>query len=217
MSLANTLGVCLLLLWPRVIVVPDVSAGSVWDVARSQESQSSDSSPQSSSPQAPAEPQKTPDQSATPKPAAGTRQACPKNSSPGSNTKAGCKHTAGTKPKTQPATQKAAEAPATPSDTDIPINVVPNGGADDHPGDLSPKPGPQASKQTEATKQLLTSTKANLKKISSRQLTASEQETVKQIQTYMDQAKKAADEEDSQRAYNLAVKANLLSAELAGH
>jgi len=64
---------------------------------------------------------------------------------------------------------------------------------------------------------LLATSDANLKKISGRQLNASQQDTVKQIKSYMDQAKKAATGGDVQRAYNLAVKANLLSAELAGH
>jgi len=40
---------------------------------------------------------------------------------------------------------------------------------------------------------------------------------VKQIKSYMEQAKGAAKDGDVQRAYNLAVKANLLSAELAEH
>jgi hypothetical protein len=39
---------------------------------------------------------------------------------------------------------------------------------------------------------------------------------VKQTKSYMDQAKKALDDGDLQRAYNLALKANLLSAELVG-
>jgi hypothetical protein len=84
--------------------------------------------------------------------------------------------------------------------------------------DLSPGLSPQqASHQTESTNQLLATSDANLKKIAGRQLNANQQDTVKQIKSYMDQAKKAADSGDGQRAYNLAVKANLLSAELVGH
>jgi hypothetical protein len=83
--------------------------------------------------------------------------------------------------------------------------------------DLSPGLSPQASQQSERTKQLLASSDANLKKISGRQLDESQQDTVKQIKSYMDQAKTAANDGDVQRAYNLAVKANLLSAELVGH
>ena len=66
------------------------------------------------------------------------------------------------------------------------------------------------------TDQLLASSDANLKKISGRQLSDGQQDTVKQIKSYMEQAKVAKDDGDVQRAYNLAMKANLLSAELAG-
>jgi hypothetical protein len=69
----------------------------------------------------------------------------------------------------------------------------------------------------ESTNQLLATSDANLKKVSGRPLNASQQDTVKQIKSYIDQAKNAAKAGDAQRAYNLAVKANLLSAELAGH
>jgi hypothetical protein len=82
---------------------------------------------------------------------------------------------------------------------------------------LSPDPSPQASQQSDHTRQLLESSEANLKKISARPLNESQQETVKQINSYMEQSKAATHEGDVQRAYNLAVKANLLSAELVGH
>jgi len=200
----------MLLLWPRADIVPSVSAASVWEVTGT-EGQSSNSSSQSSSAPAPNAPQKATDQSTKPKPAA-----CPKESFPSSSTKTGCKQSAATKPKKDRASDKTASPASPPGDTPS-KTVVRNGGAEDPPVDLSPKPGPQASKQTEDTRQLLASTENNLKKISGRPLSESDQDTVKQIQTYMDQAKKAADEEDPQRAYNLAVKANLLSAELAGH
>ena len=84
--------------------------------------------------------------------------------------------------------------------------------------DLSPRRNQQqAAQQSENTKQLLAASDANLKKISGRTLSANQQDTVKQIKSYMDQAKESLTDGDVQRAYNLAVKANLLSAELAGH
>ncbi len=84
--------------------------------------------------------------------------------------------------------------------------------------DLSPEVNQkQASEQTMRTDQLLASSDANLKKISGRQLSDGQQDTVKQIKSYMELAKAAKDDGDVQRAYNLAMKANLLSAELAGH
>jgi hypothetical protein len=82
------------------------------------------------------------------------------------------------------------------------------------PGGLSKQ---QASNQAQSTTQLLTNTNTNLQKLSARQLNASQQDTVKQIRTYMDQAKTATDAGDLQRAYNLAFKAHLLSDDLLKH
>jgi hypothetical protein len=210
MPLANTLGVCLLLLWPRANVVPFVSAASVYDLTAALESQSSNSSPQTSSAPASAA-QKAPDQSTATKPAAGTSRACPKNSSSSPNTKTGSKQNAATSPKKDHAHDETV-APATAPGVKLPKNVVPDGGIDDP--EKEPESDPQALKQAEATRQLLASTVDNLKKISGRTLSESDQEALKQIQTYIDQANNA---EDPQRAYNLAVKAKLLSAELAKH
>lgn len=96
--------------------------------------------------------------------------------------------------------------------------VVRNGGTDDSSLNLSSGVSPQqASREADSTNKLLATSDVNLKKISGRQLSPSQQDTVKQIKSYMDQAKKAANDGDLQRAYNLAVKANLLSAELAEH
>lgn len=79
------------------------------------------------------------------------------------------------------------------------------------PGGLSKQ---QASSQVQNTTQLLASTDANLQKLSDRRLNSSQQDTVKQIRTYMDQAKAATDAGDLQRAHNLAFKAHLLSDDL---
>jgi len=72
----------------------------------------------------------------------------------------------------------------------------------------------QASQKMQNTNQLLTSTDANLKQIAPRQLNSSQQDTVKQIKSYVDQAKVAVSKGDVERAYNLASKANMLSADL---
>jgi len=72
----------------------------------------------------------------------------------------------------------------------------------------------QASRQLQYTNQLLSGTEANLKTASARQLKPGEQDQIKQIHTYMDQAKAAANAGDVQRAQNLAYKARLLSNEL---
>ena len=69
----------------------------------------------------------------------------------------------------------------------------------------------------EETNRLLAAADLNLKDVAVRGLNASEQATVKQIRSYMDQAKAAADSGDVERAYNLANKANMLAADLNGH
>jgi len=73
----------------------------------------------------------------------------------------------------------------------------------------------QATKQRQSTNQLLTSTDAALQKLSGRQLTKDEQDTVAQIRRFMQQAKTADAAGDLPRAHKLAVKARLLSDALA--
>jgi len=137
-----------------------------------------------------------------------------------------------TSPQTQPApptpeTTKPAptkkhhrkkKKPTTPDDTPKKV-VVRNGSTTEPttqiaPGGLSKQ---QANNQAQTTTQLLTTTNANLQKLSARQLSPTQQDTVKQIRTYMDQAKTATDAGDLQRAYNLAFKAHLLSDDLLKH
>lgn len=96
--------------------------------------------------------------------------------------------------------------------------VVRNGGTADPVVQLSPSVSPeQASSQRQNTTQLLAATDANLKQISSRQMTSGQQDSVSQIRMYMEQAKAAEQAGDVQRAYNLASKALLLSEDLVKH
>lgn len=96
--------------------------------------------------------------------------------------------------------------------------VVRNGGTADPPVQLAPGPGQgQSSQQLESTTYLLASADDNLKKIAGRQLNQNQQDSVKQIRVYMDQAKTAQAAGDLDRAHNLAVKAHLLSDDLARH
>jgi hypothetical protein len=96
--------------------------------------------------------------------------------------------------------------------------VIRNGGTTEPIVDLSPGLSKQqASNQLHETDKRLAATDVNLKKIAGRQLSATQQDTVKQIKSYMEQANAAKTSGDVQRAYNLAVKANLLSAELSGN
>jgi hypothetical protein len=73
----------------------------------------------------------------------------------------------------------------------------------------------QAARQRETTNKLLATTDASLQKLSGRQLTKDEQDTVAQIKRFMQQVKTADAAGDLQRAYKLAVKAHLLSDALA--
>jgi hypothetical protein len=72
----------------------------------------------------------------------------------------------------------------------------------------------QSSQQKNAATQLLGNTEENLKKISGRQLSSDQQETVTQIHQFMQQSKAAAANGDSERARTLAWKAELLSEDL---
>ena len=73
----------------------------------------------------------------------------------------------------------------------------------------------QAARQRQNTNKLLASTDASLQKLSGRQLTKDEQDTVAQIRRFMQQVKTADAAGDLQRAYKLAVTAHLLSDALA--
>jgi hypothetical protein len=95
--------------------------------------------------------------------------------------------------------------------------VVRNGGTSEPIVAISPTQSNQeASQQLNTTNQLLAGTAANLKQIAGRQLSADQEDTVKQIKVYMEQARNAAKNGELQRAYTLANKANMLSADLVG-
>ena len=74
--------------------------------------------------------------------------------------------------------------------------------------------GDQAAQQRHTANQMLGATEANLKKITGTQLTASQQDMIKQIHQFMDQSKTAVAAGDLERARTLAWKAQLLSEEL---
>jgi hypothetical protein len=72
----------------------------------------------------------------------------------------------------------------------------------------------QTSRQKSNIEQLLEATEDNLKTVAGRQLGASQQEMVSQIQQFIQQARTAAAAGDVERARILARKAHLLSDEL---
>jgi hypothetical protein len=123
-------------------------------------------------------------------------------------------------PKPASSSKKSAKKPkATPAEDPSPKKVVvKDGGTKDTKAELSPTmTSEQVSHARLDTTQLLASTDTNLQKIIGRQLNTSQQATLQQIHTFMQQAKDAADKGDLQRAHNLAMKAHLLSDDLAGH
>lgn len=96
--------------------------------------------------------------------------------------------------------------------------MVRNGGTADSGTQLSPGVSDeQASRERQSTTQLLSSTDANLKQLSARQLNTTQQDSVSQIKKYMQQAKAAEEAGDVQRAQNLASKALMLSDDLVKH
>ena len=106
-----------------------------------------------------------------------------------------------------------AASTATPEKT-----VIRNGGTVDPAVQLAPGLSPeQASSQRQSTSEMLAATDANLKQMSSRQLSSTQQDSISQIRKYMEQAKAAERAGDLQRAHNLASKAALLSDDLVKH
>lgn len=107
-------------------------------------------------------------------------------------------------------------SPGTSSGTGT-TTVIHNGGTSDPIVAISPtQTRQQASQELSTTNQLLAIADDNLKQVTRRHLNTDEEDTVKQIQVYMEQARTAIKNGEAQRAYNLANKANLLSADLAG-
>jgi hypothetical protein len=208
MPLATILVVCALVASP-----PSGAAASVKGLLLAQENQPAQD-PQATSPPTPApptEPEAKPAESSPPPQTSGQESSTqPATSQPDSTAK---KPAAASQPKKHRRKHKPVATGAGATKT-----VVPNGSTPDPKVQIAPSlTEEQASHQRQNTTQLLASTDANLKKIAGRQLSASQQDVVKQIHTYMAQAKVAEDAGDLQRARNLAFKAHLLSDELLKH
>jgi hypothetical protein len=200
---------------PKNEAPPDLSA------PQTQDSQSSKpaSPPQSSAPSTPQDQQSTPKEN-SPAPV----QEPPPTTQPHSET-----HKSPVSTKTGSTNKKRRKKQATESSKSVvhqsatgdPAGqtgkvVVRNGGAADGLIQLSPG-GSQEQEvhNRENTAQLLATTDENLKRISTRELTPSEQSTLDQIQAFVRQARSASDAGDLARAHTLAFKAHLLSDDLA--
>jgi len=93
--------------------------------------------------------------------------------------------------------------------------VIRNGGSDEPTVQLTGgATAQQASIERSTTDQLNAASEENLKKLTGRQLTPTQQDMVTQIQEFMEQSKKAVAEGDLDRGHNLALKAHVLSDEL---
>jgi hypothetical protein len=95
--------------------------------------------------------------------------------------------------------------------------VVQNGSTSDPSIQFSTPLSPeQATREKQDTAGLLAKADANLQGLSGHQLNPTQQDTCAQVRTYIQQAKAAEESGDLQGAHNLAVKAVLLSKDLAG-
>ncbi|MBA3915589.1 MAG: hypothetical protein H0X25_17380 [Acidobacteriales bacterium] len=107
---------------------------------------------------------------------------------------------------------------ATPANVSPIKRVVANGGT----SDVASRYAPTANRTEPSVKRsdadhLLDAADMNLHQLSDRQLTSSDQEMLRQVRTYMDQARGAVAKGEFDRGKNLASKANQLSAELIKH
>ncbi|MBZ5521274.1 MAG: hypothetical protein LAP21_03355 [Acidobacteriia bacterium] len=119
--------------------------------------------------------------------------------------------------KATPATDKSQEITKV-SPRPAPRIVIQQGGTSDPSAGAPVTPlqsHDDAAHSQASTAQLTQSTEANVNAIQKRQLSADEQSVVTQIQDYVAQSKQATKDGDLVRARNLALKAHLLSDELA--
>ncbi len=121
------------------------------------------------------------------------------------------------KPRRKPHTAKKATPPPAEKPAEKSRTVVNEGGSQPASPQLSASiPQDTAVHQRSNTAQLLEATDYNLKSIT-RKLSSDEKAMVEHIRSYIQQSRDATKEGDTERAYNLALKAHLLSDELVKH
>lgn len=126
--------------------------------------------------------------------------------------KVGADKGAARKPRPSQATPAAAA-------TEVPKKIVVRQGGVPEPSaeivtDMDPA---EAIRNRKDSERLLSLADESLKRLAGRTLTEQEQETVSQIDHYMTVARSALKEGDISRGHTLAVKANLLAADIAKH
>jgi len=168
---------------------------------------------QQSSPPVPPPEEKPPDQSPAPQtPSASQPSPCPANTE-NAKPNPDCKPETPTKPK-----GKKRRHPQPSSDNGTTKTVVRNGSTKDSGAAIAADvPQSKSSHDLQTTNDLLDKTDANLKRLEGKTLSEAQQDTLRQIRNYMDQARSAVKNEDIEHAYNLAKKANMLSADLLWH
>ena len=211
MLLAAILGICLL------SPAPSSEAGAVL-VSEPGQSAPSGTPPDSSAPQsqdgsaAPQQPEKSSAPSWQSAPAATTHKGRRRRKKPAAKTD--CPDSTGAAKGSESA--GATDSPKASDGCSSAKTVVRDGGTSEPTVQLkgSGSTG-RGSHEGDTTEKLLASTEDKLKKTEGQQLSSNQQEMVTQIHQFMDQSKAAAAAGDLNRARNLAVKANLLSDELA--
>ena len=217
MYLAGILGLCALLHVPASGYVssgPSFCApGTVPSAAFNQEPAKPDSSP-STTQQEPPKPETSPAAPQQPRPSDTVPPQTANPSADSPSVQSGSGEPSPSTPKKK--TTKKKKSSSRTAGQQAQKKVVRRGSTDEPTTKLSSSiTDEQAARQRQNTNQLLVSTDASLQKLSGRQLTKDEQETVVQIRKFMEQVKIADAAGDLQRAYNLAVKAHLLSDALA--
>jgi hypothetical protein len=200
MSLATIVVACMVLLCPnRVGGVPlGLSVGQSGQTQQNSQdsSQGAASSEQNNPKQSPATPSKP----------------CSSAQS-GSTAKSDCEAASG---KTKTKKKRPAHNGAKSSDAGPSKTVVRNGGTGEPTVAISSAQDQKEAARVQETHRLLDAADLNLKDVSVRGISPSQEATVKQIRSYMDEAKAAEKSGDVERAYNLASKANMLAADLNG-
>lgn len=197
MAVVAILGVVILSLVPRANTLPFVAIPQAAQSSQTSQAPDTSTGPGTTAPAA----------ATSSKPCPATSES---HSTPSPDCKAGVRSKS--KHRKHNPTPPASVPPDGPTKT-----VVRNGSTTDPTVAISPGLSQQQiSQQAKSADQLLASTDANLKAISGRQLSAAQQDTVKQIKSFIEQAREASSSGDVQRAYNLANKANMLSADLKG-
>jgi hypothetical protein len=121
------------------------------------------------------------------------------------------------KPSAKPKKKHRTSSASTKSDAGPSKTVVRNGGTGESSVAISSGEDEKQAARLKETNRLLDAADLNIKDVAVREPNASQQETIKQIRGYMDQARAAVKSGDVDRAYNLANKANMLAADLNGH